>query len=83
MCDAIVQENEKILSVSQKLEKNFPDFTPKEVNEMEIFCKIVAENCPKFTASRFFVIQRTNLLYILSTIVTFFIVLIEFNSQKN
>jgi hypothetical protein len=78
ICDSIMIEAEKILSLSQKLRKKFKRSGPQVRENLFVFGNSVIENFPKFSAARFFEIKRSIILRILGTITTFLIVMIQF-----
>ncbi|XP_044261022.1 uncharacterized protein LOC123008999 [Tribolium madens] len=71
LCDAIVNENEEI----NKLLQTDPIF--RKNKQFEKFLKTVLINKPKFSAARFFSIDRSTIFQIMNSIVTFLIVVIQ------
>ncbi|KAJ3642409.1 hypothetical protein Zmor_025201 [Zophobas morio] len=80
MCDLVLQESEQILTSAQKLQRSIWPLIPDDQIKMERFRRTISENMPKFSASRFFWVDRSTILKILGTVVTFFIVMIQFRS---
>ena len=75
-CDFVVKEAEKILLLSYKLKRNYcTENTPKI--DFQKFCTSVEENLPRFSAARFFHINRCTVLHIFGTVTSFFIVMIQ------
>ncbi|RZC42336.1 7tm 7 domain containing protein [Asbolus verrucosus] len=74
LCDAILKEFEKIWKIVFKMQ------IWSEHQKFETFVAIVSHSRPKFTAARFFLIDRSTLFSIVNTILTFLLVLIQFKS---
>ena len=75
-CDLISGETEAMLNKSYVLQRNCKNFL--EQDRLEQFVKIVTRNFPKFSAARFFTIDRSTILNVLNTVTTFFIIIIQF-----
>ncbi|XP_044261025.1 uncharacterized protein LOC123009001 [Tribolium madens] len=79
LCDAIVSENEEIRKKLYKMLHVDPIFY--ENKQFEKFLKTVLTNGPKFSAARFFSIERSTIFQIMNSIVTFLIVVIQIKSN--
>ncbi|RZC42094.1 7tm 7 domain containing protein [Asbolus verrucosus] len=79
LCDATLKEHEAILALVSKLELS-TDLASAEHDELETFVDVVERNGPKFRAANFFSIDKSILLSFLNTIVTFFLIIIQYKS---
>ncbi|NP_001161925.1 gustatory receptor 54 [Tribolium castaneum] len=77
LCDEICNEGQTILGISYSLEKL------KTGDEIQDLISTIKDNFPRFYAARFFVINRGTILGILDAIVTFLIVMIQFEMTQN
>ncbi|CAH1380350.1 unnamed protein product [Tenebrio molitor] len=80
ICDLILKEAEDILTTSYTLRRNAKSLSPKDKEHLKHFTKMILQNFPKFSAARFFNIDRSTILNMLGTVTTFFIILIQFRS---
>lgn len=80
MADAVVQEGEKIVSLSHDLRWSFQDSEIMDDLKFEEFTTLLEKNSPTFTAASFFEIGRSTILNVLGTVVTFLIVMIQFGN---
>ncbi|XP_068899730.1 putative gustatory receptor 39b [Tenebrio molitor] len=80
ICDLILKEAEDILAMSYTLRRNAKSLSPKDKEHLKHFTKMILQNFPKFSAARFFNIDRSTILNMLGTVTTFFIILIQFRS---
>ncbi|XP_044262935.1 gustatory receptor 68a-like [Tribolium madens] len=69
ICDAVRIEAEKILTISYKL----TEFYNKEVH----LTKVILKNFPTFSAARFFNVDRSTLFKVLTSVIGFFIVIVQ------
>ncbi|EEZ97765.1 gustatory receptor 95 [Tribolium castaneum] len=83
MCDSVVQEAEKLQASVQKIRRIRPNLTAKEDQDLEKLCGVIIENFPQFSVARFFNIGRGTVLNILSTVTTFFIIMIQLDTKNN
>lgn len=81
MCDSVIQEAEKMLSTIQKMRRIYLNLTLQEQDNLKQLGNVILENFPKFSVARFFDISRSTILNILSTVTTFFIIMIQFNGK--
>ncbi|RZC40630.1 7tm 7 domain containing protein [Asbolus verrucosus] len=83
LCDAVLCEFEEILAVAHSLEKYFISENRKN-EELRKFIKVVKDNFPSFSAARFFNVGKTTVLGISNAIISFLIVMIQFEiNQKS
>ncbi|RZC36096.1 7tm 7 domain containing protein, partial [Asbolus verrucosus] len=75
-CDSIVDESQTILSMVFRSRSSFRD--PQRRKELYRFAELFSQNRPQFTAARYFSIEKSTILKILETILTFLIVLVQF-----
>ncbi|XP_044264847.1 uncharacterized protein LOC123011469 [Tribolium madens] len=83
LCDEICNEGRTILGMSYSLEKYFLNRSCKNVAQIQELTSTIKDNFPRFYAARFFVISRGTILGILDAIVTFLIVMIQFEMTRN
>ncbi|KAJ3620194.1 hypothetical protein MTP99_004174 [Tenebrio molitor] len=83
LCDDVVKEAEGLLEVSCRLRWNLGNLTSEEKRDLYWFTDFLKDNFPKFSAARFFHIDRSTVLGILGTTTTFFIIMIQFNSSAS
>ncbi|RZC33359.1 7tm 7 domain containing protein [Asbolus verrucosus] len=77
-CDAVLKKFVEILRLSMKLEVISSDMTKDKNDQIRSFIDVVLHNRPKFTAFRFFEVNRSTIFRILYSIVTFLIIMIQF-----
>ncbi|RZC41944.1 gustatory receptor [Asbolus verrucosus] len=82
LCDLVTYEVEKIFSVTYSLEKYFICENKKGSEELQKFIDVLKDNIPSFSAARFFAINRTTIFGIFNAIITFLIVLIQFETNQ-
>lgn len=70
------------MSVAYKIETDFIDQNKKENEEIRILISVINDNFPSFSAARFFLINRNTVFQIFNTLITFLIVMIQFESGK-
>ncbi|KAJ3652330.1 hypothetical protein Zmor_018307 [Zophobas morio] len=80
-CDLILHEAEKILDNSYILRRNCYGLSDSEKNRLKEFSESVLQNLPKFSAARFFNINRSTILSMLATDITFLIIMIQFHGS--
>ncbi|CAH1380596.1 unnamed protein product, partial [Tenebrio molitor] len=79
LCDSVLEEAKVTVLLSYKLRQ----YTlPKEKQEMSDFVKVLLDNFPEFTAAGFFSITKTTIFHMISTVTTFFIIIIQFNTNS-
>ncbi|XP_068901834.1 uncharacterized protein [Tenebrio molitor] len=78
MCDRVVQEAEKIVPLTYQLRWCYKSGTREEKQELYEFSNFVTENLPSFSAANFFLLQKSTVLSILSTVSTVIIIMIQF-----
>jgi gustatory receptor len=78
MCDRVVQEAEKIVPLTYQLRWCYKNGTREEKQELYEFSNFVTENLPRFSAANFFLLQKSTVLSILSTVSTVIIIMIQF-----
>lgn len=83
LCDEISNEAQTILSISYSLEKYFFHVDYKQLEDIKDLIATVKDNFPRFYAARFFLISRGTILGILDAIVTFLIIMIQFEMTQN
>jgi gustatory receptor len=83
LCDFIAHEAEKILALSYKLERHFVNGIVSEKEELYTFINVLVDNFPKFSAARFFRIERSTIFRIFEAVTTFVIIMIQFESNSN
>ena len=76
--DAVLNQAEEILNKSHILCRNSHTLPQNEKNRLEQFSRTIRQNFPKFSAARFFGIDKSTILSMLGTIITFFIIMIQF-----
>ncbi|XP_049820841.1 gustatory and pheromone receptor 32a-like [Aethina tumida] len=69
----------KIVQTSLRLQHHLPQYSPTR-EELFRLCEKAAMFEPTFTAADFFVLDKSTILSILSTITTYFIVVVQFNN---
>jgi hypothetical protein len=79
-CDSIREDFEELLSYCYEMQICVDDSIFEE-DEMCAFIKSVSHNMPKFTAARYFYIDRPAIFSILNSITTFLLVIIQFKSM--
>ncbi|KAH0820653.1 hypothetical protein MTP99_000554 [Tenebrio molitor] len=79
LCDAVSSEVNKILSVAYSLDKHSLGDGRNDLTE---FIDVVKDNFPIFSAARFFDINRSTIFGIFDAIITFLIVMIQFESHR-
>ncbi|RZB40308.1 7tm 7 domain containing protein, partial [Asbolus verrucosus] len=82
LADSILQETEAVLALSYKLERYFLNRISRESDELRQFINVVIDNFPKFSAARFFTIDRSTIFRIFEAVTTFLIILIQFESKQ-
>ncbi|CAH1380352.1 unnamed protein product [Tenebrio molitor] len=82
-CDLILKEAESMLLKSYMLTRKTENLSIKDEKELKRFSERILQNFPKFSAARFLNIDRSTILSILWTVVTFFIVIVQFYSCTN
>ncbi|CAH1380501.1 unnamed protein product, partial [Tenebrio molitor] len=78
LCDSVLYETEHILTVTYKLEKYLPD---ENKEQLHAFINTLTDNFPQFSAARFFVIDKSTILKIFNAVLTFFIIIIQFENN--
>jgi hypothetical protein len=73
-----LKEYEGILTLTRKIEAWVCEDVVRKSKEFRSLALIVAQNRPEFNAARFFSIDKSTLFSILSVLVTFVIVIIQF-----
>ncbi|KAJ3620394.1 hypothetical protein MTP99_004345 [Tenebrio molitor] len=81
-CDLILRETETMLTKSYVLRRHTEMLSPKEKEKLIQFSDVIQQNFPRFSAARFFNIDRSTILSILTTVVTFLIIMIQFQSSN-
>jgi gustatory receptor len=81
-CDLILREAETMLTKSYVLRRHTEMLSPKEKEKLIQFSDVIQQNFPRFSAARFFNIDRSTILSILTTVVTFLIIMIQFQSSN-
>ncbi|KAJ3620393.1 hypothetical protein MTP99_004345 [Tenebrio molitor] len=81
-CDLILREAETMLTKSYVLRRHTEMLSPKEKEKLIQFSDVIQQNFPRFSAARFFNIDRSTILSILTTVVTFLIIMIQFRSSN-
>jgi gustatory receptor len=71
-----------MLSKSYVLRGHNKMLSAKEKEELMQFSDVIQQNFPRFSAARFFNIDRSTILSILSTVVTFLIIMIQFETTN-
>ncbi|EFA11815.1 gustatory receptor 72 [Tribolium castaneum] len=69
LCDAVLIEAEKVLTVSYKLTEFY--------EEKLYLTRVVLENFPSFSAAKFFNVNRSTLLKVLTSVIGFLIVFVQ------
>ncbi|XP_063919322.1 gustatory receptor 68a-like [Zophobas morio] len=83
LCGSIQDEVEKILAVASKMETLFSDNKTKESEQIRLFINVVKENFPNFSAANFFDVNRKTVFQIFNTIVTFLVVMLQFEYSQD
>ncbi|KAJ3620397.1 hypothetical protein MTP99_004348 [Tenebrio molitor] len=81
-CDLILKEAETMLSKSYVLRRPTKMLTPKDKEVLTHFSDIILQNFPRFSAARFFNIDRSTIVSILGTVVSFLIIMIQFENTR-
>ncbi|XP_068901881.1 uncharacterized protein [Tenebrio molitor] len=77
-CDLVLKEAEEMLLKSYKLRRKTEHLSANDRKELKRFSNAIVQNFPKFSAQRFFDIDRSTILSILGTVITFFIIMVQF-----
>ncbi|KAJ3653152.1 hypothetical protein Zmor_019061 [Zophobas morio] len=77
-CDLILKEADNLVKKAYKLQRNCNLMIYQK--QFERFSNALDQNFPKFSAARFFNIERCTILNIVNTIITIFIVMIQFRN---
>jgi gustatory receptor len=77
-CDDILKESHTVSGLASQLQALGPGLTPLENKEFKMFVTFVEHNRPRFKAARFFSLDRSTLLQILNSLITFLLVAIQF-----
>jgi gustatory receptor len=81
-CDLILREAETMLTKSYVLRRHTKMLSAQEKEVLTHFSDVILQNFPRFSAARFFNIDRSTILSILATVVTFLIIMIQFESSN-
>ncbi|RZC41410.1 7tm 7 domain containing protein, partial [Asbolus verrucosus] len=81
LCDSVSHEGQKILTLAYSMEKYLLKQGENENEELSRFISVVKDNYPNFSAARFFSVDRTTVFGIFDAIITFLIVMIQFESN--
>lgn len=69
-----------IQKIAFKIETKWTERNQDEVEELKMFINDVERNLPSFSAARFFQLNRTTIFGIVNVVVTFTIVVIQFET---
>jgi hypothetical protein len=78
-CDAILNDCGDILQDLLRLNFAEVDLTCDK-RDVQILIQLVSQNRPKFTASRFFSINRSTIFQVINSMITFLVVCVQFKS---
>ncbi|KAJ3647511.1 hypothetical protein Zmor_019385 [Zophobas morio] len=83
LCDSVTNEGATILAEAYTLEKYFTNENSKNHEDLRKFIDALKNNLPCFTAARFFVIDRSTVFGIFDAVVSFLIVMIQFEMSRS
>ncbi|XP_044261368.1 gustatory receptor 68a-like [Tribolium madens] len=78
LCDSVLEEVKTTILLSYKIRQYAVLKERKEISE---FINVVLHNSPQFTAAGFFSINKTTVFHMMGTVTTFFIIIIQFNTN--
>jgi gustatory receptor len=79
LCDQILKEYDQLLDLAWKLEASFSTSSSQETRQIKFFIDFVQGNRPRFVAAQFFTIDKSTLFKMLNTLITFLLVIIQFD----
>ena len=83
MCDVVSHEVSNILKLSYEWKWKLKcRRLKKEAKAVHEFCAFVQEHGPGFSAAGFFKVDKSTIPNVLATVVTFFIVMIQFQQTE-
>ena len=80
LCDDVTKEGRKCLDKSYTFAKYV--FVETKSKQMQMFLVTLRDNLPQFSAARFFRINRTTICSFFKVILTFVIVMVQFQVAK-
>ncbi|EFA05780.1 gustatory receptor [Tribolium castaneum] len=78
LCDSVLEEVKTTILLAYKIRQYAVSKEKKEIYE---FINVVLNNSPQFTAAGFFSINKTTIFHMMGTVTTFFIIIIQFNTN--
>lgn len=79
LCDLVLEEVKTTVLLAYKIRQFAISKERKEISE---FINCVFDNYPQFTAAGFFSINKTTIFHMMGTVTTFFIIIIQFNTNS-
>lgn len=79
-CDYAANEANNVIKVCYKVQENLNSARKEEVFN---FLALIDANKPCYTAAGYFELDRSILFTFLSTATTYFIIVVQFNNNKN
>lgn len=77
------QEVCEILLITNRLRSKKFAKKGKEFKQLQMLCQVIENNFPKFTAAGLYQINRPTILKILGSILSFFVVMVQFDHGKH
>ena len=82
LCESVSNQAKKTIQVATNCEKYFLGERGPDHDDLQHFIVVVNDNMPIFSAARFFEINRMTVFSTLNVVITFLIVMVQFERAK-
>lgn len=82
LMNSIVQEAERFVDLSYKLQVQYHQRHSKDINTFIILTKFSKQNVRKFSAAGFFEIKKNIIFAVVGNVATYFIISVQFNQSE-